>query len=138
MVHVHENVTWWRMYKTKAPSDDSLLCVVVVYLRKEHPSGNVGSYDLGGEGIHGARQNLSGLRRQVVCIADLWLASRGTLYIPRDPARSRSLATPSRLARSMGVSGEIVQRPCDGQSYPEWEYGIEGAGRVVRCALGVS
>ena len=37
----------------------------------------------------------------------------------------------------MGVSGEIVQRPCDGQSYPEWEYGIEGAGRVVRCALGV-
>ena len=36
-----------------------------------------------------------GLRRQVVCIADLWLASRGTLYIPRDPARSRSLATPS-------------------------------------------
>ena len=89
MVHVHENVTWWRMYKTKAPSDDSLLCVVVVYLRKEHPSGNVGSYDLGGEGIHGSEAEL------------VWSSSAGGLHcgpvvgIPRDPVHPKGPCTQS-------------------------------------------
>ena len=63
LVHVHASVTEWRMYKTQASSDDGLLCVVVVYLRKEHASVTVGSYDLGDQGIHGARQNLSGQKR---------------------------------------------------------------------------
>ena len=40
--------------KTRTPSDEGLVCVVVVYLRKEHASGNVGSCDLGDGGTDGS------------------------------------------------------------------------------------